>query len=185
MSWETDLSGTLEMAWRTLVHGVEDKRAAARHVILATAGREGGASARIVILRAADPEAGALEIHTDTASAKVQEIAADPNVALVVWDPRQSFQIRMRAEARLRTGEDAAALWAAVPEKNRRAYTGYPPPGVPIPAAYAHDPEPEGQRFAVIDAQLTEIETLHLGDEGHARARFRRAHGWAGTWLAP
>ena len=48
------LAATLDRAWAMLAAGVADRTAPARHPVLATVGRGGGAEARVVVLRGAD-----------------------------------------------------------------------------------------------------------------------------------
>ena len=54
-----------------LLRGVRDRRAPTRHPTLATVTPDGRPKARTVVLRAADKQAGILELHTDLHSAKV------------------------------------------------------------------------------------------------------------------
>jgi hypothetical protein len=135
------------------------------------------------VLRSADRGAASLGLHTDGASGKVAELAADPRATLHVWDPRGRLQLRLRCVVSVRPGTDAE--WGRVPDPSRRAYGGTPPPGRPIPAPDAYDPRIERDRFTVLDARIEEIDILHLGEERHLRALFRRHDGWRGGWLAP
>lgn len=183
--WYEDLATTLDEVWRKLARGVADRRSPARHPTLATVARDGGAEARTMILRGADRATASLEIHTDLEAEKVAEIRAAPRVALHVWDPRADFQLRLRGRAEIDTGEAARAAWERVPEAARTNYGGTPPPGTPIVDPTAHRIAADPGRFAILRCRLDEIETLHLGEDRHRRARFRAADGWRGTWLVP
>jgi hypothetical protein len=183
-AWADSLQETLAEVWRRLSRGAADRRAPARHPVLATAGRDGGAEARILVLRGADRDGARIELHTDRLSGKAAELAADPRAALLVWDAEARLQIRLRLRAAMRTGADAAQAWARVPESARLQYGGMPP-GTPIAAPGEDRPAAEAGRFAVLDCRVDEIETLVLGEDRHRRALFRRAEGWAGQWLAP
>ncbi|MGI1663512.1 pyridoxamine 5'-phosphate oxidase family protein [Palleronia sp. KMU-117] len=179
------LPGTLDAVWQRLARGVADRRAPARHPVLATAGQNGGAAARVVVLRAADRANARIEVHTDTASGKIAEVTADPACALVVWDPRAQVQIRLTATASILSGADAAGRWARIPEGARTNYGGAPAPGTPLADPAEHRPGATFDRFAVLDLRIDAIETLHLGRDRHRRARFERADGFAGRWIAP
>jgi hypothetical protein len=179
------LPATLDAVWQRLGRGVADRRAPARHPVLATAGLHGGAAARVVVLRAADRAAARIEVHTDTASGKIAELRADPACALVVWDPRAQLQIRLSATATILTGDAAASRWARIPDGARTNYGGSPAPGAPLSDPDDHAPGATSDRFAVLDLALDAIETLHLGRDRHRRARFLRADGFAGQWIAP
>ncbi len=183
-SFET-LPGTLDQVWQRMARGVADRRAPARHPVLATAGLGGGAAARVVVLRAADRTGARIEVHTDTASGKIAELRADPRAALVIWEPRAQFQIRLTVTATILTGDDAAAHWARIPDGARSNYGGDPAPGTPLGDPAEHTPGATPDRFAVLDLRIEGIETLHLGRTRHRRARFGRADGFAGHWIAP
>jgi pyridoxine/pyridoxamine 5'-phosphate oxidase len=185
MSWETTLEDTLAEVWRRLARGVADRRAPARHPTIATVDASGAPTLRTVVLRAADRAAATLEIHTDSASAKAAHLARDPRAALHVWEPRARLQLRLAARAEALAGAEAEARWAKIPEGARLAYGGAPAPGAPLDRPEAHDPAPDHARFLPLRLHVEEIETLHLGEDRHRRARFRAADGWAGRWIAP
>ncbi|HDR27490.1 pyridoxamine 5'-phosphate oxidase family protein [Rhodovulum sp.] len=180
----TTLSGTLDAVWAQLARGASDRDAPARHPVLATAGRSGG-EARMVVLRSADRDGARVEIHTDRRSAKVGELVAEPRASLLVWDPAQRLQIRLRARFEVLAGEAVAPLWQALPGAARALYGGRPAPGTPIPEPGDHIADPAAHAFCVLRGALSEIETLHLAKLGHRRTLFRAAEGWQGRWCAP
>ena len=184
MDWWADLDTALDEVWRRLERGVADRKAAARHPVLATQGLGGFAEARTVVLRAADRGAARLTLHTDAASGKMAEIRAQPGATLLVWEEKARLQIRLRVTVSIAPEAEAEAAWARVPDPSRRVYRSLPPPGEPIP-----DPEgaAEGEesRFTLLHCRIAEIETLHLGEARHRRALFRASDGWQGQWLAP
>lgn len=182
--WAQDLSMLLAQVWLRLGRGVRDRRAPARHPTLATIARDGRPQARTVVLRAVDATGGSLDIHTDIRSAKVAELRSTPLAALHVWDSGAHLQLRLEADATILTGAEVADHWARVPEAARVAYGGSPAPGTPVADALAYDKTPAPACFAVVRLQVQAMDVLHLGRD-HRRARFVRADGWAGTWLAP
>lgn len=181
MSDPATLAATLAAVWDTLEAGVAHRAAPARHIVLATTGPN-GPEARLLVLRAADRAAGTLTLHTDAATAKARDLAADPRAALLVWDPDARLQIRVRA--RIALGPGTAPDWAALPDASRTLYGGTPPPGAPIPTPAHHRAAPDPARFMILTAAIHEMETLRLADP-HERARFSRSDGFAGTWIAP
>ena len=176
-----DLAGTLDTVWAMLEAGTTDRAAPARHPTLATIGAR-GAEARILVLRRADREGGSLALYTDAATGKVADLAQEPRATLLVWDPGTRLQIRLRVHVTARPGTPAE--WEALSEPARAVYGGDPPPGNPIQSPDRHATAPDASRFTVLEARVDEIETLRLSDP-HERARFSRADGFAGTWLAP
>lgn len=182
--WAQDLSSLHAQVWTRLMRGVQDRRAPARHPTLATVTPDGRPDARTVVLRAVDQGAASLDIHTDTHSAKVAHLRASPFAALHVWDSGAHLQIRLDCAATILTGPEAAELWARVPEASRLAYGSDPAPGQPVAHALAYRQHPDPARFAVLRLQARTLDVLHLGPQ-HCRARYDRADGWAGQWVAP
>ena len=113
--WWTALDTLYAQAWSRLSRGVADRRAAARYPPLATAGPEGWADARTVVLRGAVTGSAQLTLHTDAASPKVAALGADPRCTLLIWDAKVHLQIRIRARASLAQGsaEEWAGRWIA------------------------------------------------------------------------
>lgn len=185
MEWFETLPGTYDEVWRRLQRGVADAKAPARHPVLATVGAaaaEPSGEARIVVLRGADQDGAALEIHTDGASAKVAELRTCPRATLLVWEDRARLQIRLRVRITVRPGTPDE--WVRVPTASRPVYQSTPPPGIPIETPDVPRPDAE-HRFTLLIAEIDEIEALHLGRDRHSRAIFRREDDWAGQWLSP
>ena len=176
---EPTLTGLFETIWQHLSRGSADRHHPARHPTLATIGPD-GPELRSLVLRRADRSGALLELHTDAASPKAAQIAADPRVALHVWLPKPRLQIRARALATLAPGDPA--LFANLPPEAQANYGG-PAPGSPLSGDFASttgDPA----RFTRILCQLTEIDALLLTDP-HRRARYRADADWQGAWIAP
>ncbi|MBV0912388.1 pyridoxamine 5'-phosphate oxidase family protein [Anianabacter salinae] len=183
--WFETLDGLHARLWQRLARGAADAKAPERHLVMATAGLDGGAEARTVVLRRVSESDALIEVHTDALSRKVAELAADPLAAFHVWNPRQRLQIRLRAQAEVITGTAVAETWARVPDASRGAYGTVPAPGQPIPQGDAFIRQPQMERFAILRAHVQDIDVVHLGEAQHRRARFQREGGWQGEWLAP
>jgi hypothetical protein len=173
------LSSLFETVWGHLARGVADRKHPARHLTLATLGPE-GPELRTLVLRGADRAAATLELHTDAASRKAEQITADPRVALHVWMPKPRLQLRIRALAEIAPGDPA--VFDRLPPEAQVNYGG-PPPGTPLDGP-AHPGTGDPARFARILCRLTDLDILHLG-EPHIRALYRAADGWQGQWIAP
>ena len=178
----SDLAAFRRMAWDLLAEGVAGADHPMRIVTLATLGPD-GPEARSMGLRRADPE-GLVEVHTDLATPKVGQIGADPRVALLAWHPARQVQIRLTGRATVRRGAEVAALWDAIPAEARTNYGTTPEPGVPIPGPFDWEKPPVEARFAVISVAVAAMDVVDLSGR-HRRARFERADGFAGTWIAP
>lgn len=183
-AWAADLEPLLAQVWLRLVRGVGDRHAAARHPTLATVSAAGWPEARTVVLRACDPLAGTLDIHTDLRSAKVAALRVNSRAGLHVWDAGAQLQTRAEVVAEVLTGEAVSAIWARVPDPSRQSYGTEPAPGVPIEAPLDYAKRADAGCFAVLRLTVQAFDVLHLGPQ-HRRARFQRADAWAGRWLAP
>lgn len=182
--WADQLDTLHAQVWRLLVRGVADRHAAARHPTLATSSLTGWPEARTVVLRAADAMVATLDIHTDLSSAKVVELRHNPRATLHIWDAAACLQTRIKVTVTVMSGEDVSAIWARVPDPSRQSYGTLPPPGQPIATALSYDKAPDLSTFAVLRCSVQVLDVLHLGPQ-HRRARFDRADGWMGQWLAP
>lgn len=192
-----DLPAMHEAVWTCLLRGLRDREAPARHPTCATVGPDGWPEARTLVLRGADRPEATLDLHTDALSAKLAALAAAPRLALHVWDAGPRLQLRLRCGVEVlgdaallpdavpaRDGPERAALWDGVPDASRGGYGSVPPPGTPLDGALAYSRQPDPRRFVVLRCRVLAIDALHLGAE-HRRARFDRADGWAGQWIAP
>ncbi len=183
--WWTELAAFHDHIWSALEAGAARRDRSRRFLALATAGQTGGAEARMVVLRGAERELGRLIVHTDTLSAKVAELRADPRATLLSWDPEEQLQIRVKVEVGIDTGSVVRRDWERIPETARRVYGNQPEPGGPMACPQALTVTPDQDRFAVMTCTMSEIDALHLGREVHHRAIWRRRGGWAGRWIAP
>lgn len=170
------LNTLLETVWQHLGRGTKDRHHPARHPTLATVTAT-GPDMRTLVLRATDRARATLEFHTDAASPKIAHIQKNPTVAIHVWIPKASLQIRANARAELLPGDPA--LFSQLPEAAQQNYQG-PAPGAPLPAQ--SDPTPD--RFTRLICHLTDIDALLLTSP-HQRATFSKADDWRGTWIAP
>lgn len=182
--WASELDSLLAQVWARLVCGVGNRHASARHPVFATVAPDGTPEARTVVLRAADPQAATLEVHTDLRSAKVTALRLNPLAALHVWDETAQLQTRITASVEVLSAEAVSGLWLRVPETSQSAYGTMPAPGTAITASLAYSKTPDPAAFAVLHCTVFAIDVVHLG-RNHRRARFDRADDWRGQWLAP
>ncbi|MGK9170646.1 pyridoxamine 5'-phosphate oxidase family protein [Inquilinus limosus] len=187
-----DLAAALADAWDRLDRAAGARRRTLGRVGFATIDGRGAPALRTVILRAVDPAARRLEIHTDLRSVKVAEIRANPAAALLLYDPGEEVQVRAEGRAEmLPPGAALDAAWAATPGPVRAAYRMPGPPGTPI-ADPALPPPSTGwteegrENFAVIVLTVDRIDWVRLVPGADRRAAF----DWTGgalqaSWLIP
>ncbi|ABD53171.1 pyridoxamine 5'-phosphate oxidase family protein [Jannaschia sp. CCS1] len=172
---DTVLTGLLDTVWQQFGRGTKDRHHPARHPTLATIGTD-GPDLRTLVLRAASHAEATLEFHTDAASPKVAHIRRDARVAIHIWIPKASLQVRAKAIAKILPGDPN--LFAQLPEAARMNYQG-PVPGTPLPA----EPDATPNRFTRLICHLSEIDVLHLTTP-HQRAVYT-APDWRGIWVSP
>lgn len=178
-------------AFRLVARGVADRRSPFRSPTLATVGVDGGPRLRTVVLRAFDPAARRVVVHSDMRAAKVTEIGRDPRVALHVWDDGNQVQVRLDGIAAVQAGAAALPDWERLHPGSRTSYRVRQTPGTvqPDPAGADTDRVEEGEafaNFAVIAVALTGMEWLHLARDGHRRATFTWTDaGQTAAWLVP
>ena len=183
-----DLSEALAEAERRLTRAVADRRSPWRTLQLASIAADGAPDVRTLVLRAVDPGARRLRLHTDRRSAKIAELAADPRVMLHGYDPGAKLQLRLAGKAEVVTGEGARAAWLGSAPQARACYAIAPAPGT---AVAAPPPAPEldetaEANFAVVMVTYHSLDWLWLCAEGHRRARFDWSSGTLeARWLVP
>jgi len=171
--------------WKELGRATQDRHHAWRTPVLATAGKDGAVNARTVVLRGVDVGSQTLQIFTDRRSPKVQEIVNESKAAFVFWSARLNWQLRMRVSiTHQSSGHEVEAQWQRVKQTAAAAdYLAALAPGSPIAdAASALTLPQQTDSFALLIAQVTEIDWLELGRTGHRRACLTQSD-W--QWLTP
>lgn len=197
---ETDsLHEVLEHCWRLLAKAAASASSPMHTPVLATV-EDGAPTQRTVVLRRFDPGERLLICHTDRRSPKVAQIAGNPGVGWLFYDPALKQQIRVRGQANARSdGPLAEAQWSASQLGSRRCYLADPGPGARLPVPVSTLPEalrdrrpteseslPGRKNFVVISTTVERLDWLWLGARGHRRASF----SWSGGameahWTAP
>ena len=170
-----DLDAARAEVWRLLEEGPALRRNAFHMPALATVDAAGHPQVRTVVLREADPAAGALRFHCDRRSDKASEIAASGHAATLHSDDAL-----------------AEAAWAGAMAMSRICYGADPAPGAVLPRGDAYTlPDAETAltlgrpNFCAVVVRVARLEFLYLDRRGHRRAAWERAGNWRGCWLAP
>ena len=177
------------LLWEALERACRIRESPWRTPILSTVSPEGGAQARMLVMRAADSATRLLEFHSDSRSAKLKAITLEPRVELCFWD--SAAQLQLRASGVATISADSArreSAWARVPFDSRKNYSGESRPG-PIRC----DPNPEAvheedgfANYAILDVELCRLEWLWLGATPHSRGQVLWEGGaWRARPLTP
>lgn len=182
--------------WQNLQRATQDRHHEWRTPVLATVGVDGFPQARTVVLRHADQKLGSLQIYSDSRSQKIADMSKKPEVLLVFWSKRLSWQLRVRATASVqRSGPMVDAVWSKVSQSAAAGdYLGPSAPGGKLPTTGAGTVTAIGSEevisgtlqkphhLAIITLQVQEMDWLELARSGHRRAAMS-AESW--DWLVP
>ncbi|MEB3173563.1 MAG: pyridoxamine 5'-phosphate oxidase family protein [Cyanobacteriota bacterium] len=181
--------------WRPLLRGAREREGrspAARWLQLATVAPDGTPRVRTLVFRGwAGP--AALDLLTDSRSAKNGELLHQSAVELCWLLPRARSQFRLRGalqnlEPELLQGERERHWQQLTP--GGRALWGWPEPGAPLdrlapfPAELADD-TPMPACFALLRIAISQVELLELTAAPHRRCRWRADQQWAEQPLNP
>ena len=179
-----DLAATLKFALQMLGRGVHDRRSAFHTPVFSTCSAA-GPQARVLVLRAFDVATRIMTFHTDTRSAKLLELDADPRAALTFYDAARKVQVRINGTCTVHAGDALShQRWSASRPSSLRCFAGAPPGAIsaePTSGLPAHmeGREPEAAElanaephFAVLTVAVQQLEWLHLHTRGQRRAAF-------------
>lgn len=195
MSKIDSLDAVLADAKQRLADAPDNRKSPVHTPVVVT----GDGDARVMVLRAFDPDAMTLRFHTDARAPKVAVVERDPSVTMLGYDKPGKIQLRVRGRGRIeRDSDEADAAWAASDNFARRCYLAPHPPSSAHDAPLSNLPpdlegeEPDDARledgeardnFAILVIEIDELDWFTLSHEGHRRALWRREG--AMTWLAP
>lgn len=131
--------------------------------------------ARTVILRAVNIANKQLTFYTDSRSPKVAQLQANNNAMLVFWSKRLSWQLRVKVTFNVQTeGELVEKTWVVVKQSPSAGdYLSKQAPGEPL----MNNPTLSDRKqiakpcFAILTANVIEIDWLALNRAGHQRAK--------------
>lgn len=183
------LDSILADAFARLSAAPADRACAFRTPALATTAHDGAPRLRTVVLRAFDPGAPSLTVHSDARAAKVAELKVDSRAALLFWDAARGLQLRISCAATMHADDAVArAAWAALPEGSRRAYRVAQASGTAISApgqaSYTLDDASAFGFFVVISLTAETLDWLHVNGPAQTRALFRFRPATA-AWIVP
>jgi len=180
----------IQQLWETLQTIPQQPGHPWRTPVLATISLTGVPSVRTIVLRSVRAESFTLIAHTDVRSPKVAELRANPDSEWLFYDPQSQVQLRLRGETRVVTsGPDLEAAWDTTPILLRPNYASITPPSSPLdapPTGQSPDTTEGKQNFALLVAEIDQLDWLQLNRQGHERILFtRRDLSWTGTWITP
>lgn len=197
----TQALGSIQsQCWSFLDAAARGNEAGWRLPVLATSTLKGFRQ-RTIVLRNVQPDRAALLFHTDRRSPKVEQIEANPNVALLFYDHDLAAQLQVEGSATIHQSDDIASMiWDEGTPASLKMYCAPLVPGTVCPTAEFNTPLtlqgriPERSEiisgratFCVIEVVVDTVEWLRLSRDGNLRARYIYKSGRLQTaeWLAP
>jgi pyridoxamine 5'-phosphate oxidase len=181
--------------WRALLRGArarEGRSPLARWLQLASVAADGTPRVRTLVFRGwAGP--AALDLLTDSRSAKAADLTLQPAVELCWLLPRARSQFRLRGERQHLPPEleqrECQRHWQSL-SPGGRAVWGWPSPGAALEPGAAFPAElpqqaPLPQHVLLLRISLSQVELLELTGHPHRRRRWQRHTGWTEEALNP
>ena len=167
--------------WQQLQRASVDKHHEWRSPVLVTNGIDNDQvsapniwpDARTVILRAVDLNSNTLTFYTDSRSPKVSQLLSHPNALLVFWSKRLNWQLRVKVNISVVThGELHQKTWIIVKQSaSAKDYLSLTAPGELLTDnVKKSEPQQVVPHFAILIAQVINIDWLALSRSGHQRA---------------
>ncbi len=189
---DLNLDEVLANAWILLAQGAASRKHGFHHAAVATIGLTGMPRIRTVILRAADSSEGTLRFHTDVRSEKCRDLAASPNISVVLYDEPSKTQVRVEGIATLHKDDQLAdESWKAAQPMSKMTYGIMPEPGLAIASPdLISMPEPQTdvewarKHFVVVKVQIHTLQWLYLKQGGQRCAIFDFVADTR-TWTVP
>lgn len=153
--------------------------------------QEGTPALRMMVLRDVDEDRRELVFFTDPRSPKWEQFAGNGgSVEVGFWAPGRKVQLRCTGLVRLhREDAVAAGFRSEVPSYSQQDYTALHPPGTPLPHWESGQASGADWHFGVVVIEITELDWLSLGREGHRRAKFHHQRlpesSWEMSWVQP
>ena len=166
--------------WKELGRASLARHHAWRTPVMATVGCDGLPNARTVVLRKVDSNQQTLCFYTDARSAKVSELTKEPKAVLAFWSGRLNWQLRVKVEISVATdGPEIQALWQRIQQSASAGdYMATEAPGTERPEGFSVAQNLSiDHHFALLNAQVLQMDWLELGHGAHRRARL-----CADTW---
>ena len=203
----TQLDDLSKDIWAKLLAAVDDAGAAFRCPVVAMNDGRGQPSARVMILRGADPSQCSLRFYTDRRSDKAKAILSVETgkapAEVVLYDPVEMEQVRARGFVRVLDGGDTLLAWRQVPFGQRLVYCTaevgklVEEPDSGLPRELLDDGLGQQDRdamseagqpnFMCFDVLLESMDWLGLRRDGNIAARFEglRQHVPTAAWFIP
>ena len=184
-------SALLQKAWDAFASALRTRHDPFRQAVLANTSTDGQPLARVVVVRAFDPQARLVLIHADHRSPKIGQFMDDPRAALCTYDAERQLQVRLHGKITVHHN-DALALsrFAALASMSKLAYAETIGASIECAAPHQNTSTPltdadAANNMAVLAFHFDSAEILELHHAGHQRLRVAFNPELRASWLTP
>ncbi|MFT6962094.1 MAG: pyridoxine/pyridoxamine 5'-phosphate oxidase [Flammeovirgaceae bacterium] len=164
-----------------LIRGSVDRKHPFRFVTLSTIGKHNFPESRLVVFRKFDKENKKIRIYTDSRSEKMADLELNQQkCALLFWNQKKRWQIRIHAKAAFVKGEEAEQAYQSLPEAGQDAYNSQLPPSTKVDSFAKSNQFKESydsKNFVILELEIIDLEILQLKDKEHIRAFYTFENG--------
>lgn len=208
MNTPDNLEQLFKAIWNSLSQACHDREHPWKFPVVSNAvfnGNRAVSEQRIVVLRRCSAETSRLFFHTDSRSAKFQQLQDNPHLHWLFWNPEQRVQLRMHSLVTLHhQSERSEKEWEDTPPGSLKVYSQVLAPARSLscprpPHVLDHDRRYDREElsagkpfFVLVEAQILNMDWLSIGGEAQQRAYFKRCatpaetpSGWEQHWSTP
>ncbi len=157
--------------WHRFAAALRDRHSTFHTPTLTSVDGDGVPVSRTVVLRIAEAESGTIGCHSRADAGKIKQLLERPLVTWHVYDRAAKLQVVLTGKASVHQRSALAdERWDATSHGSRKCYRLTDGPGTPrhefdVPAESGDGRD----RFAVITAEILQIDWLWLHHQGHRR----------------
>ena len=172
-----DLKGEMKLGYLKKKHSF-------RYVYLATIA-DGIPHQRTVVLRDVIKDKNPI-IYTDARSNKVEELKANSNASLIMYNHKKLMQITLTGRMNMiENGDYYDDCWSRIQGNSQKDFITEKAPGTPIKNPDEVDYKDNEHHFMILELVPDQIEYLQLKRPNHIRAIFKAEDDWQGQFLNP
>jgi len=186
-------------AWKLLLEAQNSPKSPYGTPVVSTVSGNGIPTSRVLVLRGAAEEEGALTCYTDRRSLKVAQLQQSPSfMSWTFWSPEHQLQFNCSGPTEELPASIGQEIFQGLPKHARKAYAALSPPGTELTqegdalpddwtALELHQTNYAEKNFLVLKTSITRAEVLHLNRAGNRRLLAKRdtSKKWKFQWVVP
>ncbi|MFK8165170.1 MAG: hypothetical protein AB8H12_22180 [Lewinella sp.] len=187
------------LAWKLLLEAQNSPKSPYGTPVVSTVSTNGVPASRVLVLRGAAEEEGALTCYTDSRSLKVTQLQQSPSfMSWTFWSPEHQLQFSCSGPTEGLSTSICQEVFQGLPKHARKAYAALSPPGTELDQVGDALPDDwatleldqtnyAAKNFLILKTRITRAEVLQLNREGNCRLLAKRdtSKKWKFQWVVP